>query len=51
MTHAEARFFLSEKACSGILRRANKRGRTLPQPLQEALEAVAGTDWRDTAPE
>lgn len=39
--HAAPRFFLSPKAASGILRRANKRGRTLPGPLQEALLAVA----------
>jgi hypothetical protein len=36
------RFFLSQKACAGILRRAEKRGKKLPEPLQHALEAVAG---------
>ena len=35
------RFFLSQKACSGILRRAEKRGKTLPEKLQMALEVVA----------
>lgn len=35
------RFFLSGKACAGILRRAAKRGKTLPEPLQVALKAVA----------
>ena len=34
------RFFLSEKACSGILRRAERRGKKLPEQLQRALEAV-----------
>jgi hypothetical protein len=36
------RYFLSPKACAGILRRAEKRGKTLPPPLAAALEAVAG---------
>ena len=35
------RFFLSATACRGILRRADKRGKTLPVRLQEALLAVA----------
>jgi hypothetical protein len=34
------RYFLSEKACSGILRRAASRGKELPQALKQALEAV-----------
>ena len=33
------RFFLSAKACQGILRRAEKRGKTLPEALHLALEA------------
>lgn len=36
------RYFLSPRACAGILRRAKKRGKTLPEPLAVALEAVAG---------
>ena len=36
------RFSLSEKACQGILRRAERRGKTLPEALQIALEDVAG---------
>jgi hypothetical protein len=36
------RFFLSDTACRGILRRADKRGKELPQALQAALEQVAG---------
>lgn len=35
------RYFLSAKACAGILRRADKRGRQLPEPLRRALEAQA----------
>jgi hypothetical protein len=36
------RFFLTPKACAGILRRAVGRGKVLPPPLQRALQAVAG---------
>lgn len=35
------RYFLSPKACAGILRRAEKRGKQLPDALRQALEAVA----------
>ena len=35
------RFFLSSTACRGILRRADKRGKRLPEPLQEALSMAA----------
>jgi hypothetical protein len=37
------RFYLSAKACAGILRRAERRGKDLPPALQSALEAVAGS--------
>ena len=36
------RYFLSTKACVGLLRRAEKRGRKLPRALKAALEAEAG---------
>ena len=36
------RFFLSRKACSGILRRAASRGRDLPPMLKDALERQIG---------
>lgn len=36
------RFFLSRKACAGILRRAEKRGKELPEQLRAALESVSG---------
>ena len=35
------RFYLSAKACQGILRRAERRGKELPTMLKKALEAVA----------
>ena len=35
------RYFLSEKACRGILRRAAARGRKLPEALRQALEGQA----------
>src|SRR5690606_23472888 len=38
------RYFLSPKACAGILRRADKRGKELPMQLKLALEAVAVQD-------
>lgn len=38
------KYFLSSTACAGILRRAAKRGRTLPEPLRRALEEVAGRE-------
>ena len=38
------KYYLSAKACRGILRRAEKRGKTLPPLLQAALEAVADSE-------
>jgi len=38
----DRRYFLSPRACAGILRRAEKRGNRLPEPLDAALRAVAG---------
>jgi hypothetical protein len=35
------RFFLSAKACQGILRRAERRGKKLPPLLQLALHSAA----------
>lgn len=43
------RYFLSAKACRGILRRAEKRGKDLPLPLAHALRAVAGLEPTSTA--
>lgn len=35
------RYFLTPRACAGILRRAEKRGKVLPEHLERALVAVA----------
>ena len=35
------KFFLSPKACAGILNRAEKRGKQLPPPLYQALLTVS----------
>jgi hypothetical protein len=35
------RFYLSRKACLGILRRASARGKALPEILKKALEQQA----------
>ncbi|HEY7821761.1 MAG TPA: hypothetical protein VIG24_02950 [Acidimicrobiia bacterium] len=37
----DERYWLSPKACAGILRRANRRGKQLPEALRQALEARA----------
>ena len=34
------RFYLSRKACAGIIRRAKRRGKILPTELQQALEQI-----------
>lgn len=41
------KYYLSPKACRGILRRAEKRGRALPPSLQTALERAAQTTTKD----
>ena len=38
---APPKYYLSEKACQGILNRAEKRGKALPEPLRKALENQA----------
>jgi hypothetical protein len=35
------RFYLSPKACAGILRRAARRGKALPPALETALKQTA----------
>ena len=44
--HVDPKYFLSRKACEGILNRAERRGRALPPSLYEALERVAQTTTR-----
>ena len=49
-TNAPEKYSLSPKACRGILRRAEKRGKPLPDMLREALEEVvrcAGAEIED----
>lgn len=36
------KYYLSARACQGILRRAEKRGKKLPQMLEDALKEAAG---------
>ena len=38
----QPKYFLSQKACAGIIRRAERRGKELPTMLRRALEQVAG---------
>jgi hypothetical protein len=45
---APEEYFLSAKACEGILRRAERRGRELPEKLRAALTQ---TMEREKAPE
>lgn len=40
-THAPATHSLSPKACEGIIRRAERRGKSLPEPLASALKSIA----------
>lgn len=43
------KYFLSSKACAGILRRAEKRGKQLPELLARALKAVAASEQTSTS--
>jgi len=45
--NAAPKYFLSARACAGILRRAEKRGRELPEQLRNALSLAALTDVQD----
>lgn len=40
--HPPRKYYLSRKACRGILRRSAERGKVLPAKLKEALEIQAG---------
>jgi len=40
-TDVAQKYYLSKKACQGILRRAEKRGKELPTVLKQALQEVA----------
>ena len=41
MAGVPEKYYLSQKACLGILRRASERGKELPEVLQKALERQA----------
>ena len=41
---APSKYYLSKKACKGILRRSEERGKPLPPPLETALRLQAGLD-------
>lgn len=45
---APQKYYLSEKACIGILNRANKRGKELPEVLRKALETQANLSNSDS---
>jgi len=44
---APPKFYLSPRAAAGILRRAQRRGKKLPEPLRLALEAAVATGMAD----
>lgn len=44
----DPKYNLSQKACEGILRRADLRGKTLPKPLDAALRNQSGDGSLDT---
>lgn len=46
----DPRYFLSPLACQGILRRAEKRGKALPEQLRVALQAVVDSERISTSP-
>lgn len=41
MEEVHPKYYLSQRACEGILRRAKKRGKKLPEILQKVLEKQA----------
>ena len=46
--NAPEKYYLSAKACEGILRRAERRGKQLPPMLKEALEQmIARAKWEN----
>lgn len=49
MSAVHPKFFLSQTACRGILRRAAKRGRALPEHLRLALEQAASLGQEEPA--
>ena len=50
-TDPPQKYYLSAKACEGIIRRAEKRGKPLPPQLDEALRAQASNSAKGQEPE
>jgi cytidylate kinase len=48
---APEKYYLSAKACEGILRRAERRGKQLPPMLKSALEQMIERERAQTEPE
>ena len=44
--NAPEKYYLSARACEGILRRAERRGKVLPQMLRDALEQMIEREER-----
>lgn len=44
MVNVPEKYFLSKKACEGILQRASESGKTLPKVLEEALTYQANIE-------
>jgi hypothetical protein len=42
------KYYLTPRACAGILKRAQKRGKLIPEPLLSSLKAVAQSDSTPT---
>ena len=49
--NAPEKYYLSRKACQGILNRAKRRGKELPTMLKEALEEVVNQPFSKTEKE
>ncbi len=47
--HIPLKYFLSGKACAGILRRAERRGKKLPALLERALQQVVDSEQTSTS--
>ena len=44
------KYCLSQRAAEGILRRAKRRGKTLPETLETALRSLISNEWVNTEP-
>ena len=48
LTEVAEKYYLSPKTAGGILRRAERKGNSLPELLRVALQKLSGTDNQDT---